>query len=227
MVKVKICGVKDKAIAACCIEEKVDYIGLVFFAKSPRYIELEKAVELADFIRSQGKKNHPHIVALTVNSDDIFLQKMHDMLRPDYIQCHGNETIERLQDIATLTKTKLIKAFPIQQEQDIAIAKDFYAAFAHFLPLFDTKPPKNALLPGGNGAIFDWTLLQNWDHTIPYILSGGLNAENVQQAMNTSQAPIIDISSGVESEKGVKSAKMIKEFVKQVRCHDNITTKIK
>lgn len=214
--KVKICGIKDKNIAKSCIDFGADYIGLVFFEKSPRNICIDDAIKLADYIRKNAEETAPQIVALTVNASDELIHEIGNKLYPDFIQCHGNEPIERLEYIQNQTNTKLIKAFKILDKSDVIHAFEFYQSFPHFLPLFDAKPPKDAILPGGNGQSFDWTLLSNWPKNINFMLSGGLTIHNVNQAILDTGAKILDISSGVESSKGVKSAEMIKQFIDHV-----------
>ena len=202
MVEVKICGLSTPETMQAALDAGADMVGLVFYAKSPRNVTLEKAQLLADQARGFAK-----IVALVVDADDIFLHSMAQTLRPDFIQAHGHETPQRISEIVALTRTPVIKAIKVETAEDVGLAKAFTAAT--FI-LYDAKAPKD-LLPGGNGLSFDWTLLDNV--TAPFMLSGGLTSLNVGDAIKLTQAPMVDVSSGVESAAGVKDARLIAKFI--------------
>ena len=206
---VKICGLKTKDTARAAIEAGADFIGLVFFPKSPRNVSLEQAVELSSFIKELSPSTK--IVALVVNPEDDDLMAIVEKVQPDYIQLHGNETAERAQTIRERFKTPLIKAIGVKDHEDVAKADDYTAAD---IILFDAKAdPKLTDLPGGNGIPFDWKALKGQKGKRRFMLSGGLTVENVATAIELTGASIVDVSSGVESSPGVKDINLIKAFI--------------
>jgi phosphoribosylanthranilate isomerase len=207
MALVKICGLSNPNTMQSALDHGADMVGLVFFAKSPRNVSLAQAVKLADQARGKAK-----IVALVVDADDALLQSIKSELHPDYIQAHGNETLHRISQINALTKITVIKAIKVETAADV-VSSDAYKSAAGLI-LFDAKAPK-ALLPGGNGLSFDWTLLA--DVKYPYMLSGGLTPDNVVEALCITHAPIVDVSSGVESSPGIKDAELIAKFIKAAK----------
>ncbi len=209
-VKVKICGLSNVETMKAAVDAGADFVGLVFFEKSPRNVSLTQAKPLADIARGKSK-----IVALVVDAHDEMLQRIAEVLRPDYFQCHGNETPQRIAEIYALTKTRVIKAIKVADAKDIKLAKDFAAA--DYL-LFDAKAPETLrdALPGGNGHQFDWKLLNRDAGT--FILAGGLNAENVAEAIRITGAPMVDVSSGVERTPGVKDVARIRKFIEQAKA---------
>ena len=206
---VKICGLKTKDAACAAIEAGADFIGLVFFPKSPRNVSLEQAVELSTFIKELSSSTK--IVALVVNPEDEDLKAIIEKVQPDYIQLHGHETAERAQTIRERFKTPLIKAIGVKDHEDAAKADDYTAAD---IILFDAKAdPKLTDLPGGNGIPFDWKALKGQKGKRRFMLSGGLTVENVATAIELTGASIVDVSSGVESSPGVKDINLIKAFI--------------
>src|SRR5580700_1832853 len=151
---VKICGLSTQASLAAAIEAGADMVGFVFFAKSPRYVSLAAAAALADKARGRAA-----IVALTVDSDDATLSGIVDAVRPDLLQLHGKETPARLAELRARFGVPLMKAIGIARRADLGAAAAY--AMADRL-LLDAKPPADALLPGGNGVPFDWTMLQGF-----------------------------------------------------------------
>ncbi|TWI82838.1 phosphoribosylanthranilate isomerase [Roseibium hamelinense] len=192
------------------LDEGVDMVGLVFFPKSPRHVSLSAAAHLADMARGKAE-----IVALTVNMDLDGLSRIKELVRPDWFQLHGSEPVEAIAAIKVMHQVKIMKALAISELADLEQAH-MYGAVADRI-LFDAKPPSGSELPGGNGVSFDWTLLKDLDLAKPFMLSGGLTTENVSEAIEQSGAAAIDVSSGVEREKGVKDSDLIRRFVAAAR----------
>ncbi len=210
MTKVKICGLSTPDSVAAAIDAGADFVGFVFYAKSPRNVSLEVARRLADMGR--GKVN---IVALVVDAPDSALLAINETVAPDYFQAHGKETPARIAEISKLTARPVIKAIKVAEAAHIAAAKD-YEDVAAFV-LFDAKAPETLVnaLPGGNGIAFDWSLVAQARN---FMLSGGLNAENVAQAMGVTGAPMVDVSSGVESAPGIKDLDLIRKFIERAKA---------
>jgi phosphoribosylanthranilate isomerase len=211
MTRVKICGLSEPVTMQAALDAGADFVGLVFFAKSPRNVSLEQAKLLADMARGRAA-----VVALTVDATDDELLAITDHLQPDYIQAHGKEAPDRCTDIKALTRCKTIKAIGVAEASDVTRADHFSTD----LILFDAKGDvMNAALPGGNGIAFDWALLGQKQSGNPrdFMLAGGLNADNVADAIRITQAPIVDVSSGVEIAPGVKDAKRIAKFIERAK----------
>ena len=211
-VAVKICGLSTPETLAAALESGADYVGFVFFPKSPRHVTLEQAAALAAQARGKAK-----IVALTVDADDALLASIASTVKPDLIQAHGAETPERIAAIKALTGVGVMKALKVAGPEDIAAAKD-YAAVADLL-LFDAKAPASLkdALPGGNGLSFDWSLLADGRGGHRFMLSGGLTPENVAEAVRVTGARLVDVSSGVESAPGIKDPQRIRKFIEAVK----------
>lgn len=203
---VKICGLTatDDVVAVAAAGAR--YAGLVFFAKSPRHLEIDQARTLALEIPEGVAK-----VALTVNADDATLDAITAQVPLDMLQLHGKESVERVQEVRARYGLPVMKAIGIADEADLAQIST-YTQVADQL-LIDAKPPKHADLPGGNGLAFDWRLLAGRRWATPWMLAGGLNPENVAEAIHLTGATQVDVSSGVESAPGVKNAKKIADFV--------------
>ena len=212
MVDVKICGLSTLESIDAAINAGADLIGLVFYPRSPRHVSLQQARILANHARGRAK-----IVALIVDADDEALQSINDIVAPDLYQAHGSETPERIAAIRALTAKPVIKAIKVKDETDIAGA-DAYAGKASLI-LFDAKAPESLkhALPGGNGLAFDWPLLGKGGSQEGFILSGGLNPQNVAEAIRVTGAPIVDVSSGVESAPGVKDLGLIRKFIEAAK----------
>ena len=206
----KICGLKTpEAVAAAAIGGAA-YVGMNFFAKSPRYVLPEEAARLtAPLVRTavQG-------VALVVDPADGELDAILAAFTPDLIQLHGAETPARVAAIAARTGLPIIKVIGVHDRSDIAAACAYEGAADHLM--FDAKPPKDADLPGGNGVVFDWTLLDDVKLARPWFLAGGLDPWNVAEAVRLSRAPLVDVSSGVERGPGVKDPDLITAFLSAV-----------
>lgn len=207
--EVKICGLKTPATMTVALEAGADYVGLVFFPPSPRTLTLAQAEPLADMARGTAK-----VVVLTVDADDALVDAIAAQLRPDIIQLHGSETPQRATAIKQRTGAAVMKAIKV------ATAADAETAFAYAAPegpcttvLYDAKAPKDAILPGGNGLTFDWHALEGVAGRLDYMLSGGLNPDNVAEAVRLTGARAVDVSSGVESAPGIKDAARIRAFL--------------
>ncbi|WP_107495719.1 phosphoribosylanthranilate isomerase [Thalassobius sp. I31.1] len=203
---VKICGLTTTDDVAAVAAAGARYAGLVFFAKSPRHLEIDQARTLALEIPEGVAK-----VALTVNADDATLDAITAQVPLDVLQLHGKESVERVQEVRARYGLPVMKAIGIADEADLAQIST-YTQVADQL-LIDAKPPKHADLPGGNGLAFDWRLLAGRRWATPWMLAGGLNPENVAEAIHLTGATQVDVSSGVESAPGVKNAKKIADFV--------------
>ena len=200
--QVKICGIKDEDMLGAAIDAGADFVGFVFFPKSPRHVSVSQASELARFLRQTPDNERPKIVSLVVNATDEELELICKEVQPDYIQLHGSETAERTKEINERFQTPLIKAIGVTTASDVALADDYSAAE---IILFDAKAdPKLTDLPGGNGIPFDWTALTGQKEKRNFILSGGLTPENVAEAIALTRVSIVDVSSGVETSPGVK-----------------------
>lgn len=208
--KVKICGLNSEAAVRAVISAGADFAGLVFYPDSPRHVTLQRAAELKALLPATIKS-----VSVLVDPNDALLREVQSVLKPDYVQLHGKETPARLREIKkTFPNIKIIKAIAVKSGDDIAQAGAFYDG-ADML-MFDAKPPAN-MLPGGNALSFDWALLNGREFPPPWFLSGGLNSENVAEAIRISGARMVDVSSGVECERGVKDAGLIEAFIKAAK----------
>ncbi len=207
---VKICGLSTPATLAAALDAGADMVGFVFFPPSPRNIAPDLARMLGRQVAVRAKK-----VALTVDADDALVDAIVAALAPDILQLHGRETPERAAALHARTGLPVMKAFGVSAPADLAVARA-YEPVVDWL-LFDAKPPKGATRPGGNAAIFDWAILDNFRTTRPWLLSGGLDASNVAEALARTKAPGVDVSSGVESAPGVKDEAKIRAFVGAAR----------
>ena len=211
MVEVKICGLSTPETMAAALDARADFVGLVFFPKSPRNVSLDQAAILADQARGRAR-----IVALTVDAGDVLLRTICDRVWPDFIQAHGMETPERVAAIVALTGQPVIKAIKVARADDVSAASA-YSEVASLI-LYDAKAPETlcASLPGGNGHAFDWSLLDG-KRPPAFMLAGGLTIGNVARAIKVTGAPIVDVSSGVESAPGVKDIQLIRKFIEAAK----------
>ena len=207
---VKICGLSTATTLEAALEAGADMVGFVFFPKSPRHIDWATARALGLQARGQAK-----IVALSVDADDQTLARIVDALSPDLMQLHGRETPARVKEISELCGRPTMKAIGIATRADLGQA-EAYKGVADYL-LIDAKPPKDAVLPGGNGRPFDWSLVRDFRFSRPWLLSGGLDPDTVGAAIAQSQAQGVDVSSGVERAPGVKDEAKIRAFVAAAR----------
>jgi phosphoribosylanthranilate isomerase len=212
-VSVKICGLSTAETVTAAVEAGADYLGFAFFAKSPRNVTPEHAGELARLMPASVLK-----VALTVDADDATLDEIVAALDPDILQLHGHETPERLVELKSRYGITLMKAIAIAGPED-PIKSEIYRDSADLL-LFDAKPPKSMknARPGGNGLVFDWSLLAGQKPETPWMLSGGLTAENIREAIRISGAEAVDVSSGVEDAPGRKNPVLIRAFIQAAKA---------
>jgi phosphoribosylanthranilate isomerase len=214
---VKICGLSTRETLDVALQAGADMVGFVFFPASPRHIDLNMAGDLGRQARGRAQK-----VALTVDADDATLANIVEALQPDILQLHGKETVARLRDIQQVFRLPVMKAIAVETAADLAFLPG-YAAVADRI-LFDARPPKDATRPGGLGAVFDWHLLENLDLKRPFMVSGGLHAGNVAEAVRVSRAGGVDVSSGVERAPGVKDPDMIRAFIRAARATEELIT---
>lgn len=206
---IKICGLKTDAALNAALAGGASHVGFIFFAKSPRYLEPAEAGRLRHLAVGKAKA-----VAVTVDADDAFLDAIVADMHPDMLQLHGKETPERVAELKARHGLPVMKAFSVRIAADLEAIRPFRGIADRFL--FDAKPPAGSELPGGNGVAFDWSLLAGLDRDVDYLLSGGLNAANVGEALRLAGPPGIDISSGVESGPGVKEPALIEAFFRAV-----------
>lgn len=204
-VNVKICGVKTAADIAAVEAAGARYIGFNFFPKSPRSVTVAEAARLAPTVAEGICK-----VALVVDPDDALLDDLTAQVPLDMIQLHGAETPNRVAEVKARYGLPVMKAVGIADREDLA-KLDSYLGVADQI-LVDAKPPKNAVLPGGNGLSFDWRLIAGRRWPTPWMLAGGLTAENVAEAIAMTGARQVDVASAVESAPGMKDAALIKAF---------------
>jgi len=208
-IKAKICGLTSREAVRTACDAGAACCGFVFYPKSPRHITADRAAELAGLVAEPVRK-----VGVFVDPDDDSLDAILSRVPLDFIQLHGAESPARVQEIRSRFKHPVIKAIAISGPDDITRAHD-YEAVADML-LFDAKAP-HALkdsLPGGNGLSFDWRLINATDWTLPWLLSGGLNADNILRAVAATGAKFVDVSSGVESRPGQKDSAKITAFMR-------------
>lgn len=208
-VKAKICGISTPETMQAALDAGARWVGLVFFAKSPRNVSIATAAELSRMVGTGTR-----VVGLFVDPTDDFLDDVTGQVPLDLIQLHGSETPERVAAIRARFNLPVMKALKVGEAADLDAATA-YEPVVDML-LFDAKPPKGAILPGGNGVAFDWSLLvgRNWQK--PWMLSGGLDPANVADAIRATGAAAVDVSSGVEDAPGRKSPDLIRAFLSAV-----------
>lgn len=210
-ISVKICGLTAPEHLRAAVDAGARYVGFNFFPKSPRYVSISRAAELAAGVPPGVAK-----VALAVNFSDAELDEITAGVPLDMLQLHGSESPERVTEVKQRYGLPVIKAIGVADVEDLR-AIDVYADTADQL-LIDAKPPKNSELPGGNGLPFDWRLLAGRKYwRLPWMLSGGLTPENVAEAVRMTGARQVDVASGVECAPGVKDPTLIRAFVQAVR----------
>ncbi|MFB2552995.1 phosphoribosylanthranilate isomerase [Ensifer soli] len=207
---VKICGLKTREAVETAVSLGASHTGFIFFPKSPRHIEPDDAGAIAAAARGRAK-----IVAVTVDADNDALDEIVSGLSPDMLQLHGSESPDRVLTIKAVYGLPVIKALSVSDSGDLKRIDAYLGIADRFL--FDAKPPKGADLPGGNGVAFDWRLLAALDEGVDYMLSGGLNAGNIAEALALTRARAVDISSGVESAPGVKDPALMRDFFAALR----------
>jgi phosphoribosylanthranilate isomerase len=208
---VKICGLSTPEALDVALEGGADLVGFVFFPPSPRNVGMESARALGARVKGRAGK-----VALSVDADDALLDAVVGALRPDMLQLHGTESPERVSELKQRHGVPVMKAIAVETSADLA-AVARYATVADRL-IFDARAPREATRPGGLGKPFDWRLLQNLDPGVPFMLSGGLDAGNVAEALRLTRAPGVDVSSGVERAPGEKDPDRIRAFIRAARA---------
>jgi phosphoribosylanthranilate isomerase len=212
---VKICGLSTRETLDVALDAGADMVGFVFFPPSPRHLTLDVARELGQAVERRAVK-----VALTVDADDATLTAVAEALQPDLLQLHGRETPARLREIRQKFALPVMKALPVATSADLAILPDYRDVADRIL--FDARAPKEATRPGGLGAVFDWHLLENLELQIPFMVSGGLHAGNVAEAVRVTRAGGVDVSSGVERAPGIKDPEMIRAFIRTARATEEL-----
>jgi phosphoribosylanthranilate isomerase len=209
-VLVKICGLSTKKTLEAAIEAGASYVGFVFFGPSPRNVSLRQAARLARL--AQG---HIKTVGLTVNATDAALSAIVSEVNPDFLQLHGDESTDRVAEIRALTNASIIKAVKAGSLKDVKAARRYEAAAD--IVLFDAHAPRSSPLPGGNGRSFNWAWLSKASPRPNFMLSGGLNSDNLLEALAVSGALAVDVSSGVETAPGVKTPFRIRKFIETAK----------
>ena len=207
--RVKICGLTRPEDVACALEHGASFLGFIVEAASKRRLSVNAAAKLSVPARGLAQ-----IVAVTVNADDTLLTRIMAQMTPDYIQCHGDETPNRVAEIAARFNVKTIKACAVASDSDMKTAETYVGA-ADFI-LFDAKPPTESDVRGGHGLKIDWDMIARAPQPKVFALAGGLTPQNAAEAATKTRAPILDVSSGVERAPGVKDPEKIKAFMNAV-----------
>jgi phosphoribosylanthranilate isomerase len=208
---VKICGLSTRETLDVALDAGADMVGFVFFPPSPRHLSLAAARDLGKQTRGSAAK-----VALTVDADDATIGNIVEALQPDILQLHGKETVARVRDIKQKFGLQVMKVIAVETAADLG-GLPAYADVADRI-LFDARAPHEATRPGGLGAVFDWRVLEKVELKLPYLVSGGLDAQNLAEAVRVTRAGGIDVSSGVERSPGIKDPEMIRAFVRAARA---------
>jgi len=207
--RVKICGLTRPEDVECAVRHGAQFLGFIVEAASKRRLSVTQAAKLAGPVRGIIPR-----VAVTVNADDRLLRRIMAEMAPDYIQCHGEETVARIADIRKKFDVKIIKAAPVATLSDITSANE-YAGIVDYI-LYDAKPPKGSEIRGGHGTKIDWDLIKNAPRPKHFLLAGGLTPDNVTRAIRQTGTTLVDVSSGVEARAGEKSSAKIKAFMEAV-----------
>ncbi len=207
---IKICGLSTPETFDAAIDAGATHLGLVHFEPSPRHVSLEDAAKLR-----RRAPEHVKVVLLLVSADALTTGTALQTVMPDVVQFHGRETPEWLAAIRQRMPFKVWKAFGVQDRETMTNAYKF--DHAADMMLYDAPVQK---LPGGNGTGFDWSILRDFDHHLPWGLAGGLDPDTVAEALAATGAPLVDVSSGVESAPGVKDVDLIRAFCEAVRAYD-------
>jgi phosphoribosylanthranilate isomerase len=207
---VKICGLSTLEALDVAIEAGADMVGFVFFPPSPRHLSYNTGRALGAHVRGRAQK-----VALTVDADEAVFETLVEALQPDMLQLHGKEPPARVAALKARFGLPVMKAIAVESKRDLAATAP-YTRIADRL-LFDARAPREATRPGGLGKAFDWHLLEGISADVPFMLSGGLDAANVAEALRITRAPGVDVSSGVESAPGVKDLEKILAFIRAAR----------
>ena len=207
---IKICGLTRPDDVRSAIAHGAHFLGFIIDCNSPRRLSVHFAKRLSQPARGLAKR-----VAVTVNPSSSLIAQIAAHIQPDYIQLHGDETPAFTAKIKAVTGIAIIKAVAVQNASDLARAKPF-AGIADYI-LLDAKPPKKTAQRGGHGIAFNWSLLEGFAPSTPYILAGGLTPQNIDAARRQSGTNIFDVSSGIEAAPGVKDAALIAQLMKAVQ----------
>ena len=212
-VDVKICGLSTAETLAAAVGAGADMVGCNFFPPSPRAVTAERAGELAADLPSSVLK-----VGVFFDEEMATISRCAQGAQLDIIQVHGTETPERVSEIRDVTGLPVMKVIKLRTPEDLDAIEDFIQVADRLL--FDTKPPPEMTdaLPGGNAISFDWRILEGRDWPLPWMLAGGLTPENLAQAVATTGATALDVSSGVESRPGVKEPALIEAFLRTAKA---------
>ncbi len=207
---VKICGLATVEALDVALDAGADMVGFVFFPPSPRHLAAAAARTLGHRVGGRAQK-----VALSVDADDALLDAVVEALKPDLLQLHGKEPPARLAALRQRFGLPMMKAIAVETKADLAAVATYRSSADRLL--FDARAPREATRPGGLGKAFDWRLLENLDPGLPFMLSGGLDADNVGEALRITRTPGVDVSSGVERAPGEKDPDKIRAFIRAVR----------
>lgn len=208
--EVKTCGLNDSTAVDAAVKAGAAYVGFVFFPPSPRHIAPTRAAELIARVPDGIKK-----VGLFVDADDAFITDVLDHASLDMLQFHGTETPERVAEVRAKFRVPVMKAVAIAGPEDVARAHVYEVVSDQLL--FDAKAPEGADRPGGNALAFDWALIAGEPWARPWMLAGGLTADNVAEAIGATGAQMVDVSSGIEDRPGHKDVAKIRAFVEAVK----------
>jgi len=208
MALTKICGLSTVIALNAALGGGAAFVGFMFYEASPRHVSIAEAAALAARVRGRAK-----VVAVTVDPDDALVARLRVELRPDFIQLHGEESPQRVREIAR--RIPVIKALPVSGPGDLSNGAAYELAAAHLM--FDAQAPADASRPGGLGEPFDWSLLAGRRFSRPWFLAGGLTVDNLAEAVRASGAPMVDVSSGVERAAGLKDPALITRFLAAAR----------
>ena len=216
---VKICGLSTRETLDAALGAGADMVGFVFFPPSPRHVSFDAARELAAAVRGRARK-----VALTVDADDATFSAIVTALKPDILQLHGRESVARILQLKQKFGLEVMKALPVETAADLLSLPEFATVSDRIL--FDARPPKAATRPGGLGTTFDWHLLEDLDLKLPFMVSGGLTADNVAEALRVTGAGGVDVSSSVERAPGIKDPQLIERFIRAARATQDATQEL-
>jgi phosphoribosylanthranilate isomerase len=209
-IQAKICGLSTPEAVRAAVDGGAAWLGFMFFPASPRNVAPDAAARLAQNVPGRAR-----IVAVMVDPTDAAVDEVARVLKPDLIQLHGRETPNRVREVGQRAGAGVIKALPVADASDLDAARAYDGLVDHLL--FESKPPKDATRPGGLGVRFDWTLMAGRRFERPWLLAGGLDPWNVEEAVRLSGAPAVDVSSGVERGAGLKDPALIAAFLDAVR----------
>lgn len=208
-VEAKICGLRSPEAVAAALNHGARMVGFVFFPASPRHVSLDRAAALSRSVGDDVER-----VGVTVDADDDLLRRAIAAARLSVVQLHGRETPRRVADVRERFGVRTMKVARVSRAEDLDAAAVFEPVAD--LLMFDAKPPRGATRPGGNAAAFDWRLLAGRTWRRPWLLSGGLDVDNVGRAVELTGARTVDVSSGVESAPGVKDPALVGAFLERV-----------